>query len=40
IPEGTAKYYNEFWECTNCKKIYWVGRHWENIRAILENVKT
>ncbi len=40
IPEGTAKYYNEFWECTNCKKIYWVGRHWENIKAILENVKT
>lgn len=40
IPEGTAKYHNEFWECTDCKKIYWVGRHWENIRTILENVKT
>jgi len=27
----TRKYYNEFFRCTMCKKIYWKGGHWERM---------
>jgi len=39
IPETTASYYNEFWECSNCKKIYWQGAHWKRINKTLEEAK-
>ena len=36
LPEGTAQQYNDFWQCTSCKRIYWVGQHWEDIRKKLK----
>ena len=27
----TRKYYNEFFRCAMCKKIYWKGGHWERM---------
>jgi hypothetical protein len=39
IPETTASYYNEFWECPSCKKIYWQGAHWKRINKTLEEAK-
>jgi uncharacterized protein with PIN domain len=41
ISEGTAENYNIFWKCSNpnCKEqIYWIGRHWDYIRSILEKM--
>ena len=38
IPEGTAKHYDVFWQCSSCNKIYWMGSHWEEIKNILENI--
>jgi len=26
IPKGTAKYYDDFWQCINCEKIFWKMR--------------
>jgi hypothetical protein len=27
------------WRCAECGKVYWEGRHWENIRRTIEEVK-
>ena len=39
VPETTASYYDEFWECSNCEKIYWQGAHWKRINKTLEEAK-
>jgi len=39
IPESTSKFYNEFWECQNCGKIYWQGSHWKRIDQTLSQAK-
>lgn len=31
IPPNTAKYFTEFWQCNNCKRIYWKGSHYEQM---------
>lgn len=36
----TNQYYNEFFICTNCGKIYWKGSHWKKMEQfiiLLEN---
>ena len=35
IPKSTSEFYDEFWECPNCGKIYWQGSHWERISKTL-----
>src|SRR6056297_9511 len=31
LPEGTRKYYQEFYQCRQCGKIYWKGSHYYNM---------
>ena len=40
ISAGTAATFDHFWQCANsdCQKIYWRGRHWDDIKNLLENV--
>lgn len=37
ISPGTAQNYDDFWECSNssCAKIYWIGRHFNDIKEQL-----
>ena len=39
IPETTASYYDEFWQCPSCEKIYWQGAHWKRINKTLKEAK-
>ena len=41
IPLKSATNFKKFWQCTNdsCGKIYWIGRHWKDIKIILKKVK-
>ena len=46
IPRKVYELHYDFWECTKCGKIYWVGGHWKGIeetlrraREILEKMK-
>ncbi|MCX8175696.1 MAG: Mut7-C RNAse domain-containing protein [Candidatus Bathyarchaeota archaeon] len=41
IPENTLKTYKDFWVCRNkkCGKVYWKGKHWRQIRQIIQKVK-
>lgn len=31
LPTRTALYYNEFWSCASCARIYWKGSHWQRM---------
>ncbi|MBN2363973.1 twitching motility protein PilT [candidate division WOR-3 bacterium] len=33
---GTAKEFNEFYQCKDCKKIYWRGSHYPKLVEIIE----
>ena len=35
VEKNTFAFYNEFWTCPKCGKIYWQGAHWGNIQATL-----
>jgi len=39
IPETTATYYDNFWQCPNCKQIYWQGSHWKRIEKTLKEAR-
>ena len=31
IPPNTKIFYEDFWECVECDKVYWQGAHWKRI---------
>jgi len=37
--EDLAKRYDKFWLCERCKKAYWIGSHWRNIKKTLREVE-
>jgi uncharacterized protein with PIN domain len=40
IPKATSVYYNDFWLCLGCGKVYWQGAHWKRIEKTLEEAKS
>jgi len=38
LPEKTAMYYNEFWQCSNCNRIYWKGPHYNRMMRFIQKV--
>ena len=39
VETNTFIYYDKFWKCSKCGRIYWQGAHWDGIRATLEEAK-
>jgi len=39
LPPKVKKYYNRFYVCDSCGKIYWQGSHYEKLVKIVERVK-
>jgi uncharacterized protein with PIN domain/molybdopterin converting factor small subunit len=39
LEEKTKQYYNEFYKCDNCGKIYWKGSHFYSLEKLVENIK-
>ena len=35
----TEKYYDQFWQCDHCKKIYWKGSHYQNMQQQISLLK-
>jgi len=40
VPPKVLEYHSEFWRCLSCKKVYWMGRHWENIRKKINDANS
>jgi uncharacterized protein with PIN domain len=38
LEKNTSMYFNEFWQCSNCRRIYWKGSHYERMLKTIENV--
>ena len=38
INNGTFQNQEKFWICSSCGNIYWIGSHWNNIKASLEKI--
>jgi len=36
--EDTRKYYNDFYQCSACSKIYWKGSHYRNMQQEIERI--
>ena len=39
VPPSVLRAHSDFWECTRCGKVYWVGRHWRMIEKILQDAR-
>jgi hypothetical protein len=39
IPPKVKKYYEEFYICRTCDKIYWKGSHYESMQKIVDRIR-
>jgi hypothetical protein len=35
----TRKYYDHFWQCPDCQRIYWKGSHYQRMQSLIDEVK-
>ena len=38
IPPGTRRNYNRFYQCGQCRKVYWRGAHFRRLQRLVENI--
>jgi len=38
LPPKTRQYFDEFFRCHDCGKIYWEGSHYENMKKQIQNL--
>lgn len=39
IPPRTLRWLDEYFQCQNCRKLFWHGTHWQRIREKLGNLE-
>ncbi len=39
VYQATIESVTDFWLCDNCGQVYWLGKHWENIRERVKRLK-
>ena len=39
IPERTKRYFNTFYRCEGCGRVYWEGTHYQKIVRFIEDIK-
>jgi uncharacterized protein len=40
LPPKTQLYFNEFYYCTPCDKVYWKGSHYEHMVQVIQQLQT
>ena len=40
LPPRTRQFYDEFFRCPECERVYWRGGHYEALRGLLEQAMT
>jgi uncharacterized protein with PIN domain len=38
LKKNTAAYFDEFWQCPDCQRIYWKGSHFEKMLATIQTI--
>lgn len=36
LPTSTIEFYDKFWICCNCDRIYWAGSHYRRLQALVD----
>jgi uncharacterized protein with PIN domain len=39
LKDRTKAYFDEFFQCTSCNKIYWGGSHFDNMKTFIKEIK-
>jgi uncharacterized protein len=39
IPPKTKQYFNEFYKCVECNRVYWKGSHYERMQQFIDDLK-
>jgi len=39
VPEHVWKTHEKFWICPKCKRIYWMGSHWNDMEEKIKKIK-
>jgi uncharacterized protein with PIN domain len=39
VPPKVYRLHDDFWICTRCGKVYWIGSHWRKIEEILAEAR-
>jgi uncharacterized protein with PIN domain len=39
LPHGTKEYFDNFYQCRDCGKVYWKGSHYERMIRFIEELK-
>lgn len=39
LEDGTKREHDKFWQCTDCKQVYWEGTHVKKMEALIKNIK-
>jgi len=39
ILSSTKTFYEDFWKCPTCEKVYWQGAHWKMINETLKKAR-
>lgn len=40
LPQQTKEFFNEFYQCAGCRKVYWKGSHYKNMQRLVEWIKS
>jgi uncharacterized protein with PIN domain len=40
LPQKTEAYFEEFYRCDSCRKVYWKGSHYQRMLATIEQVRS
>ncbi|MBB3061809.1 Mut7-C RNAse domain-containing protein [Microbulbifer rhizosphaerae] len=38
LPENTRRYFHEFFQCGDCRRVYWKGSHFERMQLLVQEV--
>ncbi len=39
LPARTKECYEQFYECSGCRRVYWKGAHYAGMWALLEHIR-
>jgi uncharacterized protein with PIN domain len=39
LPENTRLYFDDFWQCAHCMRVYWKGSHFERMEQLVQQIQ-
>jgi len=39
LQQNTALYFDDFWQCNDCNRIYWKGSHYERMLQLVKQIR-